>query len=292
MKPLASKKGIHLLWNTIINIIIVVTASVLFIVLATQLHSNSRILVKHYANDIASIMESVQAVPGDVSLNYPLADGFIVKLEEDKVIVTYPEEKNEAEVLFHHLKGITIKEGREENRLYITKKDNIISIEPPFKTPVQDKQCPQPVTLGTISLSTSIKTPEIANTITTDDLLGIKNTFDYRTKQFDKGDETLYLTITSSPSQEPYPLITVKRPHETDIRENNYQYLFCALIEALEDTPFAFKETLTQEDTPDYEIELIFSTNDVDRKTLLVKKADIAKAFTESFALLQPEVTP
>ena len=86
-----------------------------------------------------------------------------------------------------------------------------------------------------------------------------------------------------------YPRIIIQRPASFSTEENNYRYIFCELVEELQEKPYSLKEELITTDEEDYSITIILSMNEEQKKELLLDRADIAKALQKIITELQPQ---
>lgn len=295
MRRRLRKKGLQLVWNMLLNIIIVLLASVLFIITASKFNSSTDYLVEYYAQDLALLVESIQAVPGDVSVTYPLEEGFVFKLEEEEVVITHAKEKAKASKRFHTIAGVTVESNQARGLVILAKEDNKITIndnEPP--TPVPEG-CP-PAMVENLQLPFSVSVIRGQNdpaALTREELDVIVNTIEYQTRTRSMGaDNTeLVLTVSSRQSTDRSEIV-LRRPQATDATETNYQHLFCEFVKNLEEKPYTIKEELAAPTSEHYQAEIIFAPTPQDPQQLLTDRADIVRALVSAMESLEPEAGP
>jgi hypothetical protein len=295
---LPSKKGLQLVWNMLLNLIIVLLASVLFIIAATNLHSNADYLVDYYAQDLALLVEAVQAVPGDVSVTYPLEKGFIFTLEEEQVVIRHDEENEHASKRLHTLKGVSIEPNRATGLVVLAKTDGKITINddgPP--EPVQ-RGCP-PAMVASLHLPFTIHATRGTSdpaALDKERLQGIVDTIEYQARAQNglaaADSAKLALTVSSRQPSTGRTEIILRRPQATDATETNYQHLFCEFVKRLEEKPYTVKEELTAPAAEHYQAELIFAPTPQEQQQLFTDRPDIIRALIGAVEGMGPEATP
>ena len=77
------KKASHRMLVVLVMFLIAVPVMIIFFSATSHQVRHTHFLYSFYAADLPLIAEALQAVPGDVQINYPLEDDFVVTLGRD-----------------------------------------------------------------------------------------------------------------------------------------------------------------------------------------------------------------
>ena len=260
---MTGKKGAERLNAIIVSLTIVAVAISIFISAASDADAKNRYLADFYAHDLALIIEAVQAVPGDITIRYPLQEGFEATLEQDTLTITHTQSDVQQAQPYHIHDAMAITKGTAETVVHLTKRDNTISFDRQASALATGQQCPplpqkgQAFTINAqtgLSLSTAPFTRQELDAMTDVLATHLKN-------EGLTGNQGGYFTLKLS-SEQPSAggTIIFRRPKAQGDAEQTYQHLYCTLKQGLQGTTATLKEDVTG--TPPstgYEAELVLS---------------------------------
>ncbi|MBD3209351.1 hypothetical protein GF367_02945 [Candidatus Woesearchaeota archaeon] len=292
MTLFSDRRGSNRIYLLLISLTITAIVLVMTFNVAIKHSRGKSYQLNFYAQDISLLLESVQAVPGDITLSYHLQEGFVVLLREEELEVVYKPSGLSKTKHYHVLPGMRVQPQTVEEFLTITKRDDQLGIttEPPSAR----QGCPPLIGLdpSTLDITVTTEPPSATSPIGTDQLARIKEGFEFLVAS-EQGTATpqnavsLAITITARPSTDGLNSLFVERPEARGDMENNYQHFFCAFLEHLDDADITVRESLVLSPTDDYEFKLIFAVTP--DNAVLANRHTYADAFINA---LTEEVSP
>ncbi|MFP4523786.1 MAG: hypothetical protein ACLFO2_00525 [Candidatus Woesearchaeota archaeon] len=266
---MASKKGSERLNLIIISITIVAVALTIFIAAAADADTQHRYLADFYSHDLALLIEATQAVPGDVTIRYPLEEDFEASLERDAVTVRNTRSGVTQTQPYRPLEDMTYKEGEASDVVHLTKHSRTISFGKEDTITAMDTECPpMPSTEGEHTIRAQAGTATTGAAFTKSELKAMADVLNAKHLEDEglAGNQGSFLALKLT-SREPDDdgRLTFKRPEAEGAREQAYQHLYCTLKKELQGTSLALKEEKGAE-TESYEvrIELAFTKDQAD----------------------------
>jgi hypothetical protein len=121
-----NKKGANKVYWTIIGAVIAVLAVSIFIIGANNSTKAERFILQFYGEDLSMLMETLQGVPEDVIINYPIEKDYHFWLNETSLKLNYETDELMIKRNFKVLPGMTFQGGYGEGILTFKKIGNSI----------------------------------------------------------------------------------------------------------------------------------------------------------------------
>lgn len=287
---MTGKKGSERLNNVIVSITIVAAALAIFITVASSADTEHRYLTDFYSHDLALLIEATQAVPGDVSVRYPLSEGFEATLQRDTVTVRHTRSGVRQAQPYHLLEGMTIQEGESEGLVILTKKNNRISLDKRTAAAATSDDCPPlPDKDEEFTIRAQARISRAGAALEKKDLEAMADVLNdqYFERNGLTGNQGTFLTLTlSSEEATSDGALTFKRPDADGDREQVYQHLYCKLRRGLRGTNMELQEERASEKDA-YEARLTIALTDDQEETW--EEDEFLSSIAESWAHLGTE---
>ncbi len=238
-----SKRGSSQIYFLIISLIIASVVGAKIIIFSSGQSSSSDYLMNFYAQDIGLLLETMQAVPGDVEILYPLEGGFGIKLRNQYLEIKHIPSGSEKKVYYHVFPQTTIEESTGEELLRFVKIDDVIMIS----NKRDSASCPvlnSYLDGKDLLVSVFVESPSEQAVLGTDDLELVRSSIlssldNNGIKTGSSG--TLTISITSSLSPDGKNKIRIIRPEATGDNERFLTYFTCSFKDSLAgDESFAY----------------------------------------------------
>lgn len=238
-----NKKGVSLLMMAFGTIIIALVAFLLFISVAGNHSKSDDFLLTYHAEDFQLLIESMQAVPGDVAVPFSLTEGMELELTQDRFAIIHTESEIEKKRWLHLTHGMQVKPGTGVGSFTLTKEGNLISISGGSLFLGGKDTCKNPtlrkdfsVSLSSGRTTTIISAERVQRVIESIEYYLDKNNIDV--------ENAAELSLTISFMDEERPTLMLRRPKTDSIGEADYNYLFCSLAKTFGDE-FTVTESFT-----------------------------------------------
>lgn len=124
---LSSKKGLEISLKTLAGLGLALMVILLLTSYALPRISPKAYFISYYAEDVRMVLEELQGTPFDAKIMYSIEDGIIIKIKDNKVIVTTEDGDEKLTKAIRIIPGTTIGEGEAKGLLIITKKGKTIT---------------------------------------------------------------------------------------------------------------------------------------------------------------------
>lgn len=282
------KRGVALLQKALIAIVIGGLVMITIIYEASEQGTQERYLVNFYTKDIALLIESMQAVPGDVQLNYPLEEGYTIWLGQGELSVRHPEVHQESYMQFSLLQNIRVAEQEAKGVLIFTKKDNAISLDSRL---LESDTCAEPLVESNHSVRLSTITPPQDASLNQEELELIRSSIQRvldREGIAREGEPSIEITLSAG-TLNSGNLILKRQQGSEDQLENNYESLYCLLSEQLRTTPLLITEEIGPSQSNRLRIELELDPSTISKASLLRERAYFAEGIVRALQHFQVE---
>jgi len=272
------RKGVSMLQKAMMAVIIGAVMMWFFVAEATEAGSGTAYLVNFYATDIGLIVETMQAVPGDVEIYYPLKPGFIVTMSKQRIKVEHESANSEGIWTLRTTPDITIDEQEAQGYLAISKIGGAISI-------VEDEEqsmCPRPATIDPLTVRVIANGVEEGSVLSEEDLDLIKESFDSALESAGvdtQGSPTM--TVVIAADNEGSNTITLIHEEADGFIQKNYEYIYCDFRHKLLDSPMSV-DTDIEEGEAHYHITMVFDPES--RVDMIRDRYDYAQTLAETLA--------
>lgn len=286
---LRGKKANERIYVALASLIIVALGVILIFNIVKTVNNEERYLLDYYATDFSLLLESIQAIPGDVLITYPLEENYVVNLEETTLRVSNTRQSTTQKKTIQLLPGIQTENSTVKELARIQKQAGTITLLQENIVEEEKQSCP-PSTLKNISVELRIGTIAPTSNLDAQQLELIKKSFEHALTQknlLDK-DKTKILLIFSAAEPQNLDELTIRRPQATGEQETNYNHFFCNYYEQLNNPKELYTETLSTP-TKEYRIELIFKPTKDYANTLLTKRTTYAEALARTLQQAQGE---
>ncbi|MBN1275136.1 hypothetical protein JXA12_02495 [Candidatus Woesearchaeota archaeon] len=295
MRPrIKNKKAMNeRLYIAITSIILVLVVGITFLVKVGSTKDNVDYALDYYTKDLALIVEAMQAVPGDVRLDYPLEQGFYVSITAHAVKVAHTPTGQSKEHPLHLLPGMSVKDSDGDELLELQKAGGTITIKMPDARP-QPQGCPKATGLEGKQLSYELKVITGQGSLSTTDLHTLKDELELSFKMRNIPEHTTSLTnhvpisvtVTTEQARTPKGEIIIRRPYAADDLENDYESIFCAFTEHLQQDlaamPFIITEDVTTYTSTKHHFTISAAISPNDRAAFTADADTYAEAFVKA----------
>ena len=228
------KKGIDVAMLALGTLVIGIIVFTIFLSVGGKYSKSKDYLLEYHAEDLQLLLESVQAVPGDVSVPYTLSKGVELDLQDDRFSIVDTQTEVDKQRWLHLTSGMVIKPGTGAGSFNIIKKGNMISISAGSMLQEQQEACTKPHTSKEFDVTLMLG-KSTAKNMDQDSLKLIMESLRRHLDSAGIGEKTttqsMGLAISAAHAEK--PTITVLHPRGDQQRENDYDYLYCALKQAL-----------------------------------------------------------
>jgi len=261
---MTGKKGSERLNNVIISITIVAAALAIFIAAASNADTEHRYLTDFYSHDLALLIEAAQAVPGDVTIRYPLDEGFEATLHRDEVTVRHVRTGIRQTKPYHLLAGMAIKESVSEDVVLLTKSADTLSFDKSDTAAVTSQTCPPlPDNAKEFTIRAQAGTAHPRAAHDRQELQAMTDVLNMHLQNAGlTGNQGAFLQLElSADNATSHDSIIFARPTATGKQEQAYQHLYCTLKRGLKGTGLSLQEAIGPE-TNGYQVEIILKLTD------------------------------
>ncbi len=296
------KKASTTVYFTIISLLIATIVIIKLFTFSAHSGTYEDYMSRFYSKDLAFLLETIQSVPGDIQITYPVGEEFKITMKQNQLEISYNEGVSNTKTHFELFPQTKIIDSEAKNYLIITKKGSTIKISE--KPEIEANNCIKPNFFPRKEEAIGFNTEERDGVLKEKELRLIKETMKYEANKINKQSITpsIIITITSTKNEEESVgeninknKILLTRPKATGFDEEFLRYFYCALNNKISNDDELNFLSLQEEiegsmnKGDDFQITLDFQISEQMKETILNNRNKLAKIMIKTISELQPE---